>query len=813
MLKHETLIKKMTIEEKASMLSGKNFWETRDIEYLNIPSMFLADGPHGLRRQAKSADHLGLNPSLKATCFPTSATIANSFDKKIAYAVGVALGKEAIDQQVNVLLGPGTNIKRNPLCGRNFEYFSEDPYLSGVLASSVIQGIQTQGVAACVKHYAANNQEYRRLVINSNIDERALREIYLTPFEMAVKEGKVKTLMSAYNKVNGSYANESTYLLNQVLRKEWQYNGLVITDWGGSNDRISGLKATNEIEMPSTGYETNYDVIKAVQAGLIEESLVDEAVDRIIDLALETTKALNTKTEIDYQAHHALATKAHESSIVLLRNEDHILPLNKTDKVGFIGDLLIHPRYQGAGSSKVNPYYIEHTLDIVKLYPFDYQGFEKGYNRLKQTPSKSLEYKAIQLAKKVDKVVLYIGLDEASEAEGVDRPSMKLPQNQLDLIKKVAAVNPNVIAVIHAGSQVEIDFDKSVKGLLNGYLGGQGYAKALLNVLTGKVNPSGRFSETLPYVYEDNPSSHNFPGDETDVNYEESIYVGYRYYEKYAVPVKYPFGYGLSYTTFLFTNLKADHQEVTFDITNTGELDGSVVAQLYVGQKDTPIDKPIKELKGFEKVFIEKGQTVSVKIPFDAYTFRYFDVDQKQFEVIEGTYQLYVGNSIEDIKLETSIEVIGSIKAVDVKSKAQIMIIKKAEPNSQPKVKKKKIHVHYNTTVVELKHAKGFTGRLFANTILFAHLILVKFNKRTKANTLMMGVMHQPMRSLSRMTSGTLSFKQLDGLIMMFNGHLFKGLKHIIKYNKEKKQFKKKEIERIKQTKLAIHLDGKQKVH
>ena len=813
MLKHETLIKKMTIEEKASMLSGKNFWETRDIEYLNIPSMFLADGPHGLRRQAKSADHLGLNPSLKATCFPTSATIANSFDKKIAYAVGVALGKEAIDQQVNVLLGPGTNIKRNPLCGRNFEYFSEDPYLSGVLASSVIQGIQTQGVAACVKHYAANNQEYRRIVINSNIDERALREIYLTPFEMAVKEGKVKTLMSAYNKVNGSYANESTYLLNQVLRKEWQYNGLVITDWGGSNDRISGLKATNEIEMPSTGYETNYDVIKAVQAGLIEESLVDEAVDRIIDLALETTKALNTKTEIDYQAHHALATKAHESSIVLLRNEDHILPLNKTDKVGFIGDLLIHPRYQGAGSSKVNPYYIEHTLDIVKLYPFDYQGFEKGYNRLKQTPSKSLEHKAIQLAKKVDKVVLYIGLDEASEAEGVDRPSMKLPQNQLDLIKKVAAVNPNVIVVIHAGSQVEIDFDKSVKGLLNGYLGGQGYAKALLNVLTGKVNPSGRFSETLPYVYEDNPSSHNFPGDETDVNYEESIYVGYRYYEKYAVPVKYPFGYGLSYTTFLFTNLKADHQEVTFDITNTGELDGSVVAQLYVGQKDTPIDKPIKELKGFEKVFIEKGQTVSVKIPFDAYTFRYFDVDQKQFEVIEGTYQLYVGNSIEDIKLETSIEVIGSIKTVDVKSKAQIMIIKKAEPNSQPKVKKKKINVHYNTTVVELKHAKGFTGRLFANTILFAHLILIKFNKRTKANTLMMGVMHQPMRSLSRMTSGTLSFKQLDGLIMMFNGHFFKGLKYIIKYNKEKKQFKKKEIERIKQTKLAIHLDGKQKIH
>ncbi len=821
-LKYAELIGKMTLEEKASLTSGKDFWQSMDIKRddIDIPNMFLADGPHGIRRQVAAADHLGLNPSANATCFPTAVTMANSWNDELGEEMAKCLGKEAVSQDVNVLLGPGTNMKRNPRCGRNFEYFSEDPYLAGKMASAYARGIQSNGISACVKHFAANNQEEGRMTMDSVMDERTLREIYLPAFEMAVKDGGVRTIMSAYNLINGVYANESEHLLKEILRDDWGFKGVIVTDWGGDNDRIAGLKAGNELEMPTTGGETNEDIIKAVKAEPELEAVLDECIDRLLDLIFTTNAALRqakaelgddaekAKAEHDkmVEAHHEMAVKAAEEAMVLLKNEGGALPLKDGEKVAVVGDFAEVPRYQGAGSSLVNPTRLDKTLDVIKDYGFEFVGYEKGFDRYGKK-KKGLIKKAVKLANRADTVLAYIGLDEITESEGLDRSNIILPQNQIDLLAALKATGKKVVAVLSCGSAVEVSFDDSCDALLYAALSGQGGAKAVLNVLTGKVNPSGKLSESYPIKYSDCSSASHFPGQFRTVEYREGLYIGYRYYDTANVPVKYPFGFGLSYTTFEYSDVKADKDGVKFTIKNTGEVAGKEAAQLYIGKKDGEVFRPKKELKGFKKVELAPGESKQVVIPFDEYTFRYFNVDTNKWEIEGGKYEVYVAASVEDVRLETSVEIAGTNakcpydkaalpsyyggNVADVSAEEFETLI--ARPIPDPKTglnfyKKKRIHVDYNTTIKELKYSRRWVGRLFAGAINFAIGFMRGIGKRTMANTLIMGVLNQPMRGLSRMTGGALNFPQLDGLIEMFNGHFWKGLHHFLKAGRARKK-------------------------
>lgn len=816
MLKYDNLISQMTLEEKASLLSGKDFWQTRDIKKYGIPSMFCADGPHGMRKQKAAADHLGLNPSYEATCFPTSAAMANSFDVDLIGQVGEAIGKEAQGQAVNIVLGPGTNIKRNPLAGRNFEYFSEDPYLSGQMTAAHIKGLQTTGIAGCAKHFAANNQEFRRLVIDSIVDERTLREIYLTPFEMAVKEGNTRTIMASYNKLNGVYTNEHPHLLNQILRKEWGFDGIVISDWGGSNDRVDALKANAELEMPTTAGETNQEVVDAILNGEVDERLLDENIDRLLEIIFNTHEAIKKAEETDFEKHHELALKVAEESAVLLKNED-VLPLSD-EKVCIIGDFADEPRYQGAGSSKVNPTKLEKTIDLIKDYTHNYIGYEPGFKRFGKH-SDGLIKKAIRLAEKSDIILLYLGLDEATEAEGIDRANMKMPENQLKLFKALQPLNKKIVVVLSTGVAVELDVLNEADAILHGYLAGQAGMKGLLNILFGKVNPSGRLSETLPIVYEDTPSAPYFPGLTYTVVYKEGLFIGYRYFDTVDKPVNFPFGYGLSYTTFTYDDLKVLDDRVEVTITNSGKIKGKEVVQLYVGLKESQLIRPKKELKGFVKVELEPNETKTVTIPFDAYTFRYFDINSNTYEVEAGTYQIYVGASVSEIHLEGEItkqgvkpvvehkEVLTPYYQADILNISdqvyEVLLGREIPVIVKPTTKRGKIIVDYETTVAELRKAKGWTGRIFAWGIRMAIRFLKAIGKNSDANTLVMGVLHQPMRAISRMTAGALSYPQLDGLIIMFNGKFFKGFKQFRVAKKNKKQFLKNEKERIKATEVV----------
>lgn len=808
-MKNVEIISKMTLEEKASLMSGKDFWQTQDFEQYGIKSMFLADGPHGIRRQAAAADHLGLNPSLKATCFPTSVTMANSWNTEFCEQMATYLGKEAAWQRVNVLLGPGINIKRNPLCGRNFEYFSEDPYLAGKMAAAYVRGIQSNGVSACVKHYAANNQEYRRMVVDSVVDERALREIYLQPFEMAVKEGKVKTIMSAYNKINGTYANENMHVLRDILRKEWGFDGVVVTDWGGADDRVNGLKAGNDLEMPTTNGETDREIVAAVKEGRLDEKVLDEAVDRLLTLIFETNATLEKAGDIvfDEEAHHEMARRACEEAIVLLKNENNALPLKSQEKVAIIGDFAENPRYQGAGSSIVNPTKVDNTLELIDNYDLEYVGFERGFKRYGK-PNKGLIKKAVKLAQKADTILLYLGLDEVTETEGMDRENMLLPQNQIDLLNELKKLGKKIVLVLSCGSAIAMDFADQADAVVHSYLGGQAGAGAVLNVLTGKVNPSGKLSESLPYRYDDCSSAKYFPGKERTVEYRESIFVGYRYFDTAGVDVKYPFGFGLSYTTFKYSDLEVTDKGVKFNITNTGSVDGAEVAQLYVGLEKSNVFRPKKELKGFSKVFLKAGETKTVEIPFDDKTFRFFNLANNKWEVEEGDYTIYIGASSKDIKLKGNLFVNGvkvdntygssvlpSYFNCDIHNVSDAefeKILGREIPNPHYEFyKKNRIEVDVYTTVSQLKYARGWAGRLFGGAINFAIKLLRAIGQKSTANTLVMGVYYNPLRALSRLSGGMISFGQLQGLIVMFNGKFFKGLSMFMKEGRKKKKLGK----------------------
>lgn len=805
-MKYRELINKMTLEEKASLMSGKDFWQTMDIERLGINSIFLADGPHGIRKQAAAADHLGLNESIPATCYPTAATIANSWNVELGETIGDYLGKEALAQKVNVLLGPGINMKRNPLAGRNFEYFSEDPYLAGKLAASMIRGIQSHGISACVKHFAVNNQEERRMSIDTIVDERTLREIYLTAFEIAIKEGKTKTVMSAYNMLNGAYTNENIHLMREILRDEWGFDGVVVTDWGGSNDRVAGLIAGNELEMPTTAGETNEEIITAIKSGNLKEEVLDECVDRLLELIFTTEEVYKQpQREFDVEEHHKLAQKAAEESIVLLKNDDHILPLQKDKKVAIIGDFAHNPRYQGAGSSIVNPTRLDNTLDSLNDSGITSIGYEPGFDRYGKNSRKKIN-KACALAKEADVVLLYMGLDEVTEAEGLDRQNMKIPQNQVDLLSALHEVNENIVVVLSCGAAVEMPWIDKVKGLVHGYLAGQAGTKAILRVLTGAVNPSGKLAETYPLRYEDTPSYHNFPGKEVSVEYRESLYIGYRYYDTANVDVLFPFGFGLSYTSFEYTNIHVTTEGVTFNLTNSGEMAGMEVAQLYVGCQSTDIFRPKKELKGFAKVFLNAGETKTVLIPFDDKTFRYFNVKTNKWEIEEAEYEIMIGASSEDIRLVESHFVAGTgaplpyekVKLPSYYSgKANNVSVEEFEELLGYKVPDSKWDrtrpLGYNDTIAQCQYAKGAFARFSFHAITFAHRFLWKIGKRSTANLIMMSVYHMPFRGVARMTGGIINMPMLDGILMIVNGRFFKGLRHVLR--ERKKMIKKIKVE------------------
>jgi beta-glucosidase len=735
--------------------------------------------------------------------------MANSWDPELGEGLGQRLGQEAAVQKVNILLGPGTNMKRSPLCGRNFEYFSEDPYLAGKMAAGYVRGIQSNGISACIKHFACNNQEENRMTLDSILDERTFREIYLTAFEIAVKEGKAKSIMSSYNLINGTYANENEHLLVDILRKEWGFDGLVVTDWGGNNDSVLSLKCGNQLEMPGNP-DRPEEIIKAIEAGELEESVLDANVDKLLDIVFDTMEnGVNKAPEkFDIEEHHAFAEKCAEESAVLLKN-DGVLPLNNEKKVAFIGDFLYLPRYQGAGSSIVNPTKLDNTEKILPEAGFNLVGCAKGFNRYGEK-NKKLHKEAIELAKKADVVVLYLGLDEVTEAEGLDRTNLHLENNQLELVKDVKELGKEVVVVLSAGSAIEIPFVDDVNAILHCYLNGQAGAQAALNILSGKVNPSGKLSETFPIVLEDVASSDNFPSHTRTIEYREAYGIGYRYFDKANVKVRFPFGFGLSYTTFEYSNLVVNKDGVDFEIKNTGAVKGKEVAQLYVGLEPSVVIRPLKELKGFAKVELEPGETKKVHIAFDDKTFRYFNVKTNKWEIEKGNYDIYVGASVEDIRLKGNIEQAGTTEEIpydktalpnyaignlrNIPDEEFAALLGHEIPNGAlPFYKKNRMVIDYNTTFQELRYSKRWIGRLVGKAIPWFTRVLRKMGNRVLANTLVMGVVHQPMRGMSRFSQGGLRMSQLDGLIMIFNGHFWKGLHHFFKEGRKYKRIAKAE--------------------
>ena len=785
-MKHTDIINSLSLEQKCALLSGGTVFTTRALPGKGIPAITLSDGPNGVRKQAGAADHLGLNPSVPATCFPTSATVANSWDPALGEAVGAAMGEEAAAQGVSVLLGPGLNIKRSPLCGRNFEYFSEDPYLAGKMAAAYVRGIQKNGIAACPKHFAVNSQELRRMASDSIVDERTLREIYLTGFEMVVKEAQPKTIMSAYNLINGTYANENAHLLMDILRRDWGFDGAVVTDWGGSNDHALGVKNGSTLEMPAPGGDAVRELMKAVQTGKITEADVDARLEELLELVFTTKAAVDAAPgKFDADAHHALARRAAAQSIVLLKNENGLLPLAKGEKVAVIGDFAQTPRYQGAGSSAVNSIKVDSFLDCLAESGLNSIGYAKGFDR-QGKPDEALKAEAVLLAKNANVVLLCMGLDEIKESEGIDRADMKLAENQLELLAAVAAANPNVVVLLSAGSSLESGWVKDCKALVYGCLGGQAGAGALVEVLTGAQNPCGKLAETWARSYADTPARENFGGDGPTVEYREGLYVGYRYYDTAGVPTAFPFGYGLSYTSFAYSDLKADETGVTLTVTNTGSCAGAEVVQLYVAKPDAKVFRPVKELKGFTKVQLEAGESKTVTIALDDKAFRYWNVATDRWEVEGGSYQLLVGASSADIRLTAAVTVAGTGapdpyagKNLEHYRTAQVQNVPDAEFEALlgHAIPENKVRIDRNMTLGEMGHGRSPIGWLAAAVL---GALLRRSIKKGKPDLNILFQYNMPLRALAKMTNGAISMGMVDGIVMELQGFWIIGLVRVI---------------------------------
>lgn len=782
----ELLLKKLTLEEKCALLSGAETFKTRGMPEHGIPQIWLSDGPHGLRKQAGESDHLGLNPSVPATCFPTASAVANSWDAALGEEIGAALGEEAAAQEVSVVLGPGLNMKRNPLCGRSFEYFSEDPYLAGKLAAGYIRGIQSKGVAACPKHFAVNSQETRRMASDSIVDERTLREIYLTGFEIAVKEGHPRSIMSSYNLVNGTYANENKHLLMEILRGEWGFDGAVITDWGGSNDHALGVKNGSTLEMPAPGGDSVRELLAAVESGKISESDIDARLSELLPLVFDTKAALDAAPrEFDAAAHHALARRAAEESLVLLKNEGSLLPLAAGSKVAVIGDFAKNPRYQGAGSSMVNSTQVDVLLDKLIDSELNVIGYQQGFDRHGK-PDAALQKSACELAAQANAVILCMGLDEIAESEGLDRSNLRLAQNQVDLLQAVAAVNPKIVVVLYSGSVVETPWLDNCQTLLYAALGGQAGAGAVADALTGKVNPCGKLAETWPLAYADVPSAADFATRRKTVEYREGLYIGYRYFTTAEKAVRFPFGYGMSYTTFAYSDMAADEQGVSLIVTNTGSVAGTEIVQLYVAKKNSDLFRPAKELKGFARVTLAPGEKQRITIMLDDKAFRFWNVKANRWEIEGGEYELLVGASVEDIRLCEKISVHGTAtvhpyedRNLDCYYKGDVLHVSDADfekllghpiPNGKTKIDR-------NLTLGELNHARSPLGWL---VWLVLTVLLDASYKRGKPDLNILFQYNMPLRALAKMTNGAISMGMVDGIVMELQGFWILGLVRVI---------------------------------
>ena len=796
-MQYAEIIAKMTLAEKCGILSGKDVWHTRAVPGAQIPSIMLSDGPSGLRKQEGEGDHLGLNASVKATCFPSAATVANSWDPELAEKVGAALGREAAAKEVGVLLGPGLNVKRSPLCGRNFEYFSEDPYLAGKMAAACIRGIQSMGISACPKHFAANAQEMHRLANDSVVDARTLRELYLTNFEIAIREGHPKTLMTSYNAVNGTYAHENQHLLRDILRGEWGYRGAVVSDWGGCNDFVESVRAGADLEMPGTGDDSPTQLYQAVKDGRITEAEIDARVEELLSLVMDVSLA--EKPEADLEAQHLIALEAAEKSIVLLKNEGNILPLKRDAKIALIGDFAEVPRYQGAGSSLVNSYKVLTTTRLTQNEFSDAENYMPGFTRQDKW-DEAMAAAAVRIAGEADIALVYLGLPEEYESEGLDRTHMRIPSNQIRLLEEVGKVNPNTVVVFSGGSAVEMPWLSHCRALVWAGLGGQAAAEAVLKVLTGEVNPAGKLTETFPMTYEDLPVSHYYPGAQKTSEYRENLFVGYRYTETADCPVTFPFGYGLSYTTFRYDNLKADRDEVTFEITNTGTVDGDEVAQVYVSLPDSKIMRPARELKGFARVSLKAGETRQVTVKLDDKAFRYFNVGTNNWEIESGSYEIQVGASVRDIRLTAKVDVQGTDAEIPETAKAGFLTVEQL-----PAVPDASFSTLIGREIPASTYGETFSindpldqlGRARNPIARLVFRVMDSQRKKSlaagKPDLNILFMFNMPFRGTAKMTGGMITMRMADAIVFMVNGHWHRGLGRLIAGFFRKKKLSKME--------------------
>ena len=662
------IVAKMTLEEKAGLCSGLDFWHTKGVERLGIPSEMLSDGPHGLRKQDDAADHLGINDSIKAVCFPAGCATASSFNRELVTKLGETLGEECQAENISTILGPAMNIKRSPLCGRNFEYYSEDPYVSSEMAGALVHGVQSKHVGTCPKHFMANNQEYHRMTSSSEMDERTMREIYLAAFEGMVKKEKPWTVMNSYNKLNGTYLCEHKEMLTDILRGEWGFDGYVMTDWGAMNERVDALKAGCNLEMPSSNGATDAEIVAAVKNGELDEEVLDRSCEEYLNIIFGYEENRDKEAVFQYERDHEIARQIEEECIVLLKNEDHVLPLLNGKKTAFIGKYAETPRFQGGGSSHINSFKVESALEAVKIAEDIHDAdiiYAKGFEDAEDQIDEQLFAEAVEAAKNADAAVVFAGLPDSFESEGYDRKHMRLPQCQNRLIEAVAEVQPDTIVVLHNGAPVEMPWVGKVKAVLEAYLGGQAVGGAVVNVLYGKVNPSGRLAETFPLRLQDTPCYLNYGGEHDRSVYSEGIFVGYRYYVSKEMEVLFPFGYGLSYTDFTYSNLKVDkekikeseHLNVSVDVTNSGSMEGKEVVQLYVSAKGGTVIRPVRELKGFEKITLAPGETKTVRFTLDSRAYAYWSMELHDWHVESGDYEIQIGRNAEDILLSKPVHV------------------------------------------------------------------------------------------------------------------------------------------------------------
>lgn len=788
----------MTLKEKASLCSGKDFWHLKSIERLGLPEIMVCDGPHGLRKQNAENKKVGIGNSYPATCFPTAVTTACSWDRDLIYKMGQALAEECLQHGVSVLLGPGVNMKRSPLCGRNFEYFSEDPELAGEMGAAFIAGVQSKGIGTSLKHFAGNSQEMKRMTSNSIIDERALREIYLRAFEKAVKKSQPWTVMNAYNLLNGTYCSENDWLQNKVLRDEWGFKGAVVSDWGAVNDRVAGLNAGNDLEMPSSGGVNDAKIVEAVKCGVIDETTLDERVDKLIDIILKGAANKKPGYKFDVKAHNLLSRQIAEQSMVLLKNDGNILPLKRVEGeyVAVIGAFADNPRYQGAGSSIINPTMIDSGRRAFNNSPISVK-FADGYDRSgKRKNEDAYITEACNLAKNASKAVVFIGLTDDYESEGFDRSTMKLPDGHNRLVEAVSRVNDNVIVVLEGGSPVEMPWADDVKAILNAYLGGQSVAPAIVDVLTGKANPCGKLAETYPVCLKDTPTSFRYPDSKEDVQYRESIFIGYRYYDKVERNVRFPFGFGLSYTSFEYSDIKlkkknltkGEGAKVTFTIKNTGNVAGSEIAQVYVAKPESKIFRAPKELKGFVKIHLDPGEEKKVTVELDDRAFAFWNTATEDWCVESGEYKILVGASSRDIRLEAAAKMKSEDDEtiVDLRESAGVYfdgdparareddfkVIYGGEFKLAPEITSDSLN-----NSIERSKDKGLAKFIY-NTVDLAMKPKGGVGSSMITNT----IMQTPIRNYVSMSNGLFTEDMADGLLKVFEGKdVAKGVGKIAK--------------------------------